>query len=134
MEHKRNILKGFKLSLDIYEKLFHDFQSHVKNLVEINERIVRMSVQYTWNNICNYICNFHDSLKNCKIYAVRYKINDKILYDYEFNCKMNKYFYNNFTRLIQKCREIKFNLNNTIEGFYKNIFKESDNIVKNLLN
>ena len=134
MEHKRNILKGFKLSLDIYEKLFHDFQSHVKNLVEINERIVRMSVQYTWNNICNYICNFHDSLKNCKIYAVRYKINDKMLYDYEFNCKMNKYFFNNFTGLIQKFREIKFNLNNTIEGFYKNIFKESDNIVKNLLN
>ena len=134
MEHKRNIVKGFKLNDEIYEKLFHNFQNHVKTLVEINERIVRMSVQYTWNNICNYVCDFHDSIKNCDIYAVRYKINNILLYDYEFNCKMNKYYYDNFTGLIQQFRTIKFKLNDTIDNFYNDIFKESEISVRNLLN
>ena len=36
--------------------------------------------------------------------------------------------------LIQTFRKIKFDLNETIDGFYNNIFKESENTVRNLLN
>ena len=66
-----------------------------------------MSVQYNWDAFCNYICNYPDSLKNCEIYAVRYKVNDKMLYDYKYNCKGNQTFIEEFKNLLMEFQNHK---------------------------
>ena len=128
-EHKRNLIKGFKLKESDYNELFSTYKTLINKIIEIDERIVKMSVEYNWDAFCNYICNYPDSLQNCKIYALRYKVNDKMLYDFKYECSANQDFINEFVSLLNQFYDYKHSLNNSIETFYEEIInKNTDSI------
>ena len=125
-EHKRNLIKGFKLKESDYNNLFSSYIKLINEIILLDEIIVKMSVQYNWDAFCNYICNYPDSLQNCEIYAVRYKVNDKMLYDYKYNCKGNQTFIEEFKNLLIKFQDHKNELNNTIITIYDEINKKNE--------
>ena len=125
-EHKRNLIKGFKLKESDYNNLFSSYIKLINEIILLDEIIVKMSVQYNWDAFCNYICNYPDSLKNCEIYAVRYKVNDKMLYDYKYNCKGNQTFIEEFKNLLMEFQNHKNDLNDSIIKIYDEINKKNE--------
>lgn len=128
-EHKRNLLKGFKLKESDYNDLFSSYKELINKIIKIDERIVKMSVEYNWDAFCNYICNYPDSLQNCNIYAVRYKVNDKILYDFKYECSANQDFINEFVSLLNEFYNYKKNLNTSIANFYQEIIQKNNKYI-----
>ena len=132
-EHKRNFKKGFKISTEIYDELFEDYHKKVVELIEIGNQILNESVKYNWDAFCNYICNFPASLSNCEIYSVQYNKKGVHLFDFEYKCKGEKPFIENFAKKLTEFREAKIVLNKTIEGYYEEIKKKSATLVQPLL-
>ncbi len=130
-EHKRNLMKGFKLKESDYENLFSSYIKLINEIILLDEIIVKKSVQYNWDAFCNYICNYPDSLQNCEIYAVRYKINDKMLYDYKYNCKGNQTFIEEFKNLLMEFQNYKLQLNTSIVSIYDEINKKNEESIFN---
>ncbi len=126
-EHKRNLVEGFKIKKESYEKYFNDYKQKIKELVKIDEEIVKQSVFYNWDAFCNYICNFPQSLLNCNISADLFSVFNQNLYDYNFQCFNNEKFINYFHFLLKNFSEQLNELNNTINNFYDEIFDNIEN-------
>ena len=126
-EHKRNLVEGFKIKKSSYEKYFNDYKQKIKELVKIDEEIVKQSVLYNWDAFCNYICNFPQSLSNCNISVDLISVFNQNLYDYNFECFNNKKFIDYFYLLLKNFKEQLKNLNNTINNFYDKIIENVEN-------
>ena len=126
-EHKRNLIEGFKIKKSSYEKYFNDYKQKIKELVKIDEEIVKQSVLYNWDAFCNYICNFPQSLSNCNISADLISVNNQNLYDYNFQCFNNKKFIDYFYLLLKNFSDQLKELNNTINNFYDQIIENIEN-------
>ena len=131
-EHERNLVEGFKIKKESYEKYFNDYKQKIKELVKIDEEIVKQSVFYNWDAFCNYICNFPQSLLNCNISADLFSVFNQNLYDYNFQCFNNEKFINYFHFLLKNFSEQLNELNNTINNFYDEIFDNIENEKKNV--
>lgn len=132
-EHRRNIVKGFKIKKEVFEDLFRDYHEKVKEIIKLSEEIVTESVKYNWNAFCNYICNFPASLSNCQIYALFYNVDDRHFFDFNYECKGEKDFIDNFVSKLKAFEKMKQELNATIESFYTEITSKSSSKVQNLL-
>lgn len=132
-EHRRNIVKGFKIKKEVFEDLFRDYHEEVKKIIKLSEEIVTESVKYNWNAFCNYICNFPASLSNCKIYALLYNVDDRHLFDFKYECKGEETFIKEFVDKLKRFEDMKQKLNATIESYYKAINDKSLAKVQNLL-
>lgn len=132
-EHRRNIVKGFKIKKEVFNDLFRDYHKKVKEIIKLSEEIVTESVKYNWNAFCNYICNFPASLSNCEIKALTYNVNSKYFFDFKYECKGEKDFIDKFVEKLKEFEKMKRDLNTTIETFYAEIRQQSSSKVQNLL-
>ena len=125
-EHKRNLVEGFKIKKEKYEEYFNNYKEKIRELVKIDEEIVKQSVLYNWDAFCNYICNFPKSLSYCNITANLFSVFNQNLYDYYFECFNDENFINYFSSLLTNFSNQLNKLNETIEEFYDKIFVEID--------
>ena len=132
-EHRRNMVKGFKIKEKLFNELFDDYHDLVKKIIALSEEIVNQSAIYNWNAFCNYICNFPASLGNCDIYSLIYHIENKHFFDFQYECKGEKDFIDNFITKLKEFDDLKKNLNATIEQFYTQIDSISSSRIQLLL-
>ena len=125
-EHKRNIVEGFKIKKNKYDDYFNNYKEKIKELVKIDEEIVKQSVLYNWDAFCNYICDFPKSLSYCNISADLFSVFNQNLYDYNFQCYNNENFLEHFSNLLKNFSIQLNKLNETIEEFYDKIFEVID--------
>lgn len=132
-EHRRNIVKGFKIKENLFNEIFDDYHDKVKQIIALSEEIVNQSAIYNWNAFCNYICNFPASLSNCDIYSLIYHIDDKHFFDFHYECKGEKAFIDNFVTKLKEFDTLKKELNATIEQYYATIESVSSTRIQSLL-
>ena len=117
-EHSRNFINAFK---------FTEEQYYVNNITEITQRLVRESLLFKLNTMCNFICYPHSN-GLCKVYNVTYLYNNTLYYDLNYDCEFTT---NNRVSYIQKLTKTFLNeiksMGDSIKLFYNYV---NDNIEK----
>lgn len=123
-EHYRNFIEGFGLSAKNFNELFEEFKSFKNQAYNLTEKLVKESIKYTWNSVCNYVCrpdyfNFYNS------YNYTFSQNNTFSYGLFFEFFNHESKIGNISLLVSEFSEIQKNFNSKIEEIYVKMINKS---------
>jgi hypothetical protein len=129
-EHYRNFFNFYNFNDEQFNALFSDYKFYVKNITGIVESIVKESMLFKWNTLCNFVCYPHlNGL--CKVYNVTYLYNDTLYYDLNYDCELSS---NprviKIQNLIDSLNTELRSINNTVGMFYSYVNDNMEKISK----
>lgn len=129
-EHYRNFFKYYDFDDEQFYSLFSDYDFYVRNITQITESIVKKSMLFKWNNLCNFVCYPHLN-QLCKVYNVTYLYNDTLYYDLNYDCEMKSNpSVLEIQNLLNYLNTQFKTINSTIEMFYSYVHDNLERVSK----